>query len=627
MLMPRLLAVSIFLTLFSATVFFAKKKSLTDFSIFRNPVFILLALYLVVVIASSFFALNTREGYFDIVRTIVFFVLVFYWVQLSLSTPAWFDVISKMVIISSLIAAAVGFYQYFGQVLGGSENTLADGRELLYVVDGLMAHKNFFASSLMLMLPFLIWGVWKLREKWRIAAIGTTALVFILIIIVATRAVWVAIIVSFIVVSVILLVYNRHFQISKKNIRNFAIIASVSILIVFTFIAVGGRISKNAYLEKLASVVRPAERNNHFRLDIWNITLDMAKDHPVTGVGAGNWQIMVPEYYNKIKLKGKEVNWQTPHNDFLWILSEKGFPGLLLYLGVMAMLAFFVFRIITGNGVQEKKIMAVLLFAGLMAYLGNSFFDFPYQRIDHQLYLSIFIAGIVGIYHQQKPAKQLAFSKTIFGVCLTIFLLFGVVYSYAALQLEIHSKKAMFLHKSGKDDLALNEIKLAETPFRSLDAMGSPLEYYSGLSYSSLNKHQEAIPYFLKAIELHPNHIALLNNIGLAYYKTGNNELAKKYYLDALKIVPDYKEALVNLSSIYYFEKNYNKSLEMLEDVKGKKKLPEIKKNINALNKILGIPADSLDKAKKHKDKQTKKAEKAKKHKKDKDKAKRKSKQ
>lgn len=168
-LFPRLLAVTIFLALFTLVFFVLKSKILIDFSIFRHPVFLLLALYLLVVIASAVFASNPTEGYFDIVRTFVFLLLVFYWVQIILNTPAWFELLSKLVIISTSIALAIGYYQYFGQVAGSPAKALADGRELLYAVDGLMAHKNLFSDYLMLMLPFLIGGSWKLRGSWRLA--------------------------------------------------------------------------------------------------------------------------------------------------------------------------------------------------------------------------------------------------------------------------------------------------------------------------------------------------------------------------------------------------------------------------------------------------------------------------
>jgi len=598
MLMPRLLAITLFLTLFTVSIFITKKTEFTYFSVIRNPVFMLLGFYFLVVIISAVFAVNPKEGYFDIVRTFVFIVLIFYWTQFILTTKEWFGIISKLVIIAAIIAVTIGLYQYFTMVAGNQATCLPDGRELIYAIDGLMAHKNLFSSYLMLMLPFLIFGTRKFTGNWRIAAIAMLSLVFVLIVLVATRAVWVGVVASFFIVSLIVLIFNKKLEMPKTKLRNFAIISSVSILIIGSLMMAGGRITKNDYIKKLASVVRPAEKNNHFRLDIWNITLEMAKEYPMFGVGAGNWQIIAPEYYGKLNLKDKEVNWQTPHNDFLWIFSEKGFPGLLLFLGVIALIILYVFRIITGQSGRDKKFFVLLLFSGVVAYLADSFFDFPYQRIDQQVYFSFLIAGIVAIYHQQQPNRKFYINRTVVGILMTIFLLFGVFYSYEVVQLEIHTKKAIQLMNNGKSEQVIAEIRMAENPFRTLDGLGSPLAYYEGLAYSKDNNPQKAIPYFLKALKQHPNHYALLNNLGLNYYRAGDYELASKYLLKVLQIVPSLKEARVNLSTIYYNEGNYSKSLEMLQGIGNKKKLPEIKQNIRFLNKLLGYPEDSLVKDK-----------------------------
>lgn len=594
-LLPRFLVLTIFLTIFTLTFFILKKKTQIDLSLLRKPVFLLSGLYLLMVIVSGVFAFNPKESYFDIVRTYVFIVLVFYWMITIANSPSWVSILSKFMIITTTIASLTGLYQYFDQVAFSTADTLPDGRELIYAVNGLMAHKNFFTSHLMLMMPFLIWATFKLRGYWRFAAYTGLSLSAAIIILVATRAVWAGIMVSFLIFSVIVFIFHTKLNIPQSPFRKFSMISPAVLLVLGFLVIAGGNISENNHLKKLSSIVRPDEFNNQFRLKIWQITFDMALENPFTGVGAGNWQIKAPEHFRKIALQGKEVNWQTPHNDFLWILSEKGFIGLLLFLGLIALVSFYVFRIITGNGEPEKKILALLLFSGLVAYLTDSFFGFPYQRIDHLVYSALFIAGIAAIDHQQNPTKPLKTNPAIIGLMTGTFLICGIVYFYHALTLEIHVKKGYKYQNNGKYEMALQEYAKAETPFRNIDALGSPVDYYSGQSFYGLNDFESAVSSFTKAFDQHPNHIGLLNNIGSCYLKTGNVEQAKKYYLKALEIVPDLKETRSNLSSIYYQEGNYDKSLEMLQGIKNKKKFPKIKKNMKVLQSLLGLPEDTLN--------------------------------
>jgi len=71
------------------------------------------------------------------------------------------------------------------------------------------------------------------------------------------------------------------------------------------------------------------------REDLWRIGVNVAGDHPLLGVGAGNFGVVSVRYtqtsgplsYGKGILRGQE-----PHNVYLGLLAELGAVGLLLYL-------------------------------------------------------------------------------------------------------------------------------------------------------------------------------------------------------------------------------------------------------------------------------------------------------
>ncbi|MEZ5147879.1 MAG: O-antigen ligase family protein [Bacteroidales bacterium] len=55
------------------------------------------------------------------------------------------------------------------------------------------------------------------------------------------------------------------------------------------------------------------------------------QDHPVTGVGAGNWKIAVYPYYGRFQ-PSVYRHWRNTHNDFLQISAEKGLGGFVLFV-------------------------------------------------------------------------------------------------------------------------------------------------------------------------------------------------------------------------------------------------------------------------------------------------------
>jgi O-antigen ligase len=613
-LLPRLLILASFLIGYSIYHFFLQKTTIPIGHFLKNPVMILGGLYLVMSVLSLFFSLNKSEGLFDIAKTGLTLILITNMVYLFAITKKWFEKLSELVVISSWLAILIGFYQYFTLVAGNSVRFLPDGREIIYAVSGLMGYKNGYASSLMLMLPFTAYVAFTRTGWWRAGSLISIVLTLIMLIMLATRAVWVGLLVSGFMVFILVWFFRDKLEVSKSRVRIMLVTGLVLFALIGAGLLEGGRFTHSPLLKKMGSVVRPGASNNHFRLGIWKITTKMALDHPVTGVGPGNWQIMIPEYYRKIRLKDKEVNWIAPHNDFLWIWSEKGFIGLFLYLGMIALTVYYFFRVLGSNLASKYKRMALTLFAGLAGYLAVAFFDFPYQRIDHQVMFALFLGGMIALFQQLQPGKTVQLRKTYIAVPILLFLVFSVVYCYQGLKVETHIKKALAMIQSGNHTAALSEIDQARNPWKSMDAKGSPVDYYAGMAWLAGNNNPAALASYKSALLYHPNHVATLSNLGKCYYATGYNGMAEHYYRKALDIVPGYKEARVNLSTLYYMQGKYKKSYKMLKGVKGERKTPEIRQNRKALEKLLGYPADSV-KSIKHKDKKNKKHKKNKKQK------------
>jgi O-antigen ligase len=63
------------------------------------------------------------------------------------------------------------------------------------------------------------------------------------------------------------------------------------------------------------------------RIDAWRTGMNMAKDRPLTGVGAGAFMIAWPEY-----APGDAGMVRSEHNTFVQLVAELGFPALLLFL-------------------------------------------------------------------------------------------------------------------------------------------------------------------------------------------------------------------------------------------------------------------------------------------------------
>ena len=68
------------------------------------------------------------------------------------------------------------------------------------------------------------------------------------------------------------------------------------------------------------------------REDLWRVAIQMFKNHPLNGVGTGNFQVVEPRYaLRNINLPRVDLVVDTPkvaHNTYLHVLTELGVVGI-----------------------------------------------------------------------------------------------------------------------------------------------------------------------------------------------------------------------------------------------------------------------------------------------------------
>lgn len=84
------------------------------------------------------------------------------------------------------------------------------------------------------------------------------------------------------------------------------------------------------------------------RFDAWRTGMNMVKDRPLTGVGAGAFMIAWPEY-----APGDAGDVRSEHNTFVQLIAELGIPALLLFIGAIAAAAVGVGRAARTRGATQ----------------------------------------------------------------------------------------------------------------------------------------------------------------------------------------------------------------------------------------------------------------------------------
>lgn len=141
----------------------------------------------------------------------------------------------------------------------------------------------------------------------------------------ATRGAWLAVA----IVSAVLLIYYMF-----KSKRNLA----VSIIFVALISTV--LVNNPKFMHRLDTIDDFNKyQSNTERILIWQSAWNMFKDHPILGVGLGQYTVNYQQKY--ILPQAKEPNLGHAHNNFMQMLAENGIVG---FTGFIVMFGYIIFK-------------------------------------------------------------------------------------------------------------------------------------------------------------------------------------------------------------------------------------------------------------------------------------------
>lgn len=170
-------------------------------------------------------------------------------------------------------------------------------------------------------------------------------------------------------VMVILVLWFFKSQ-NKSRITAFLLTIAIAILIVFSFLPA---IPLQSWLQRISPQLALQDAGAG-RFYIWRGGLDMFLDHPLVGVGIGNFLYRYPEY-SYYDPRGAQQ--RVAHNTFLEVAAEQGIFGLLAFLSLLWVT--YRYLRIAATVAQERKLyftaqLAQAFHFGFLGFLAGSFF-------------------------------------------------------------------------------------------------------------------------------------------------------------------------------------------------------------------------------------------------------------
>lgn len=174
-----------------------------------------------------------------------------------------------------------------------------------------------------------------------------------------TRGAWLAVLGTF-------FLYGIYEWKKRDNPKVIVGVVLVSALLTFTTVIVPG------FKDRVDTITDKSYQSNSERLLVWKGAWSMFLDHPITGVGLGNFEKMYQEQYMSSQAVERLGH---AHNNFLQILADRGIVGFLGFLYLFGYILFNSYRNSKESfvGTAMFFVTVCFLFQGFTEYnAGNS---------------------------------------------------------------------------------------------------------------------------------------------------------------------------------------------------------------------------------------------------------------
>jgi putative inorganic carbon (HCO3(-)) transporter len=116
------------------------------------------------------------------------------------------------------------------------------------------------------------------------------------------------------------------------------------------------------------------DRSLQARQELWQRSIDLIRDYPLTGVGLGMVEAAIDARYTG-GLVGPDGQFKHAHNVYLQVGAEMGLPGLVGHLALYLILLYLLARRALDRRAGYRQALALALLGSLTVFLTHGFFE------------------------------------------------------------------------------------------------------------------------------------------------------------------------------------------------------------------------------------------------------------
>jgi O-antigen ligase len=498
-------------------------------------------------VLSITWAFNTTETWVCLARLITTIVAFFNLYTLLYGKKGLTSTLT-LILVSILIlqsAQSLGFL--FSQMGSMGFN------EIVLGMRGNAGNKNIYAASLMIKIPFALYGLLHLAGLRKVLCMAGFTLGSLVIFILNSRTTYLGLI-----AVLIFTVAYELIQFARERKKGHLLkIALLVVPVVIGYVIAQGLVGSTKYnigdesaaegqygtvAERMGSIVSDKDGSKNQRLAFWKDAIDYTKKHPLLGAGYGNWKL---ESIEPSKDIFDELSVPLhAHNDFLEFFAELGIPGGLIYISLFLFIAVTTVQFIWRGKNRAAEPIIVMSAIGLLAYAIDAFFNFPIERSINQIYFSLVSAiclstiqfsknETAAIATSEHTDKSTGNKALLFAFTCMIIMLPMIYITFQTYQSLIIQEKTRIDMDKEKIDLTPEYVVNAFPSMPNIGYSTLPLDGIKARYLGQNGKTEEAMKY-VERIQYTNPHLKYGEFLkALIYINTNRPDSAQKYAAEA----------------------------------------------------------------------------------------------
>jgi O-antigen ligase len=431
-------------------------------------------------------------------------------------------------------------------------------------------NRNFFAEFVVCTLPFSTLLLLRARMSAAVAVLAlTTGFNLVAIMMTGTRSAQLAFIAMLLVLPVVVWRYRSQWTWSQwsRQTRLMMLGTLLGTVLVLGLIPTGNPklIAESpsattpfqrtlARTQSMTETAEYTQRSFSMRVTMWMATARMIAANPLTGVGAGAWEVAIPLYQSE----GSQLETDYyAHNEILQLLAEYGLVGALFLVGLLTYLlsaAWETFRS-THPEAQAEGPGRGLTLTSLLMFLIVSNAGFPWRMATtgamFALSLSVLAASDARLGLRGQLAAQVlpwrAVRSQVAAITLVACTVLAGYISQQAAECESKIVRAVKIALTISQGGDYNNPKWAQYKQEMLTTLKQGVDinrHYRKITPMAADElakwgdWKDAIWVWESVLSSRPYVVAIITNMARGYAMTGDNARAHEYLERARKLQP-----------------------------------------------------------------------------------------